>query len=151
MKKIIFILIFILVNNCNGYQPVFSSKGSNFYVNEISIKDGDKISQKLKKKFKPYELSENSKKEINLRINSSKISRSIAKNSKGDDTTFEMVINSNIKITLKDSDDLDINFQEKFVYNNQTNKFELEQYKKTIEDDLITKIFEKLIIKLRSL
>ena len=62
-----------------------------------------------------------------------------------------MVINSNIKITLKDSDDLDINFQEKFVYNNQTNKFELEQYKKTIEDDLITKIFEKLIIKLRSL
>ena len=62
-----------------------------------------------------------------------------------------MVINSNIKITLKDSDDLDINFQEKFVYNNQTNKFELEQYKKTIEDDLITKIFEKLVIKLRSL
>ena len=106
---------------------------------------------KKKKKFKPYELSENSKKEINLRINSSKISRSIAKNSKGDDTTFEMVINSNIKITLKDSDDLDINFQEKFVYNNQTNKFELEQYKKTIEDDLITKIFEKLVIKLRSL
>ena len=40
---------------------------------------------------------------------------------------------------------------ENFVYNNQTNKFELEQYKKTIEDDLITKIFEKLIIKLRSL
>ena len=49
MKKIIFILIFILVNNCNGYQPVFSSKGSNFYVNEISIKDGDKISQKKEK------------------------------------------------------------------------------------------------------
>ena len=39
--------LIILVNNCNGYQPVFSSKGSNFYVNEISIKDGDKISQKL--------------------------------------------------------------------------------------------------------
>ena len=151
MKKIIFILIFILVNNCNGYQPVFSSKETNFYINEITIKDSDRISQKLKKKFKPYELSENSKKKINLIINSSKISRSIAKNAKGDDTTFEMVINSNIKITSKDSDDLDINFQENFVYNNQTNKFELEQYKKTIEDDLITKIFEKLIIKLRSL
>ena len=32
MKKIIFILIFILVNNCNGYQPVFSSKGLIFML-----------------------------------------------------------------------------------------------------------------------
>ena len=37
MKKIIFILIFILVNNCNGYQPVFSSKDD---LNKELLKEG---------------------------------------------------------------------------------------------------------------
>ena len=36
-------------------------------------------------------------------------------------------------------------FDEKFTFKNQTNKFELEQYKRSLEDELIDKIFEKFI------
>ena len=41
-------------------------------------------------------------------------------------------------------------FDEKFTFKNQANKFELEQYKRSLENELIDKIFEKLILNLRT-
>ena len=41
------------------------------------------------------------------------------------------------------------NFNEKFSFNNQTNKFELNQYKNTIKENLIDKVFDKFILQLR--
>ena len=41
-------------------------------------------------------------------------------------------------------------FTEKFTFKNQENKFELEEYKTSLENELIDKIFEKLILNLRT-
>ena len=48
------------------------------------------------------------------------------------------------------TDNKKVKFEEKFSFNNQSNKFELEQYKKDIQNDLIDKIVEKLILNLRT-
>ena len=42
-------------------------------------------------------------------------------------------------------------FVEKFNFNNQTNKFELAQYRKITEKNLIDKIFENILNELRKL
>ena len=61
-----------------------------------------------------------------------------------------MRVITNIEIINLDTDNKKVKFEEKFSFNNQSNKFELEQYKKDIQNDLIDKIVEKLILNLRT-
>ncbi len=88
MKKIIVIFISILLTNCSGYKPIYSSKGFNFYIDEVKFSSSDRVSQKIVKKLKPYKTPSNEKQKINLEISSLKDLRTIAKDAKGNDTTF---------------------------------------------------------------
>mgnify|MGYP001183247564 FL=1 len=151
MKKIIVLFISILLTNCGGYKPIYSSKGLNFYLDEIKFSNNDRTSQKIVRKLNPYRTSSNEKQKIDLEINSSKELRTIAKDAKGNDTTFEIVIKSNIKVINESLDITNINIEERFVHNNQTNKFELKQYRKNIEDDLIDIILDKFLVKIKKL
>ena len=44
-----------------------------------------------------------------------------------------------------------INFEEKFEYNNKSNKFDLSKYEKNIKDNLISKLSYEIIKYLNSL
>ncbi len=151
MKKIIVIFISVLLTSCSGYKPIYSSKGFNFYIDEIKFSSNDRISQKIVRKLKPYRISSAGKQKVNLEINSLKELRTIAKDAKGNDTTFEIVIKSNIKAVNESSGITNIDIEERFVHNNQTNKFELKQYRKNIEDDLIDTILGKFLAKMKDL
>ncbi len=41
--------------------------------------------------------------------------------------------------------------QKKFTFNDQSNKFELNQYKKNIQNNLVDKIYQDLILILRTI
>tara|TARA_B100001093_G_scaffold417856_1_gene408926 strand:- start:847 stop:1302 length:456 start_codon:yes stop_codon:yes gene_type:complete len=150
MKKICLLVLVLFLTNCSGYKPIFSSKDVNFFIDQIIITDNDKISYKIKKKLKPYSSENTNKIKINLNINSSKEVKIIAKDNKGDALMFNLVINSSIEILSNDIVEKKYKFTEKFTFKNQANKFELEQYKRSLEDELIDKIFEKLILNLRT-
>tara|TARA_Y100000022_G_scaffold162022_1_gene145252 strand:- start:180 stop:635 length:456 start_codon:yes stop_codon:yes gene_type:complete len=151
MKKTFIFLILFVLNNCSGYEPIFSSKNINFQIDEIIVVSNDKISQKIKRKFNPYLNKNDSKKILNLEIKSSKTINIVGKDEKGDASVFEIVIVSNIKISSENLNTEEFEYTEKFNYNNQSNKFELEQYKQNIETNLINKIFEKLLTQLRTI
>ena len=150
MRKICLLILVLFLTGCSGYKPVFSTKDVNFFINQIIITDNDKISYKIKKKMKPYSSENTNKIKINLSINSSKEVKIIAKDNKGDALMFNLVINSSIEILSNDMVEKKYQFTEKFTFKNQTNKFELDQYKRSLEDELIDKIFEKLILNLRT-
>ena len=150
MKKICLLVLVLFLTNCSGYKPIFSTKDVNFFIDKIIITDNDKISYKNKKKLKPYSSENTNKIKINLNINSSKEVKIIAKDNKGDALIFNLVINSSIEILSNDIVEKKYKFTEKFTFKNQANKFELEQYKRSLEDELIDKIFEKLILNLRT-
>ncbi len=150
MKKICLLVLVLFLTNCSGYKPIFSSKDVNFFIDQIIITDNDKISYKIKKKLKPYSSENTNKIKINLNINSSKEVKIIAKDNKGDALMFNLVITSSIEILSNDIVEKKYKFTEKFTFKNQANKFELEQYKRSLEDELIDKIFEKLILNLRT-
>ena len=71
MKKNFFILIFFFISQCVGYEPIYSSKEQNFYIDTIKTEIDDKISRNIKKKLKPY-TKKNEKEKITLKINSTK-------------------------------------------------------------------------------
>ena len=150
MKKICLLVLVLFLTNCSGYKPIFSTKDVNFFIDQVIITDNDKISYKIKKKLKPYSSENTNKIKINLNINSSKEIKIIAKDNKGDALMFNLIINSSIEILSNDIIEKKYKFVEKFTFKNQANKFELEQYKRSLEDELIDKIFEKLILNLRT-
>ena len=150
MKNIILLIILISLSSCSGYKPILTSKDINFNILDIKVNENDRISNNIKKKLKIYSDQEQKENKISLEINSVKQVYAIAKDSKGDDSVYEMRVITNIEIINLDTDNKKVKFEEKFSFNNQSNKFELEQYKKDIEKDLIDKIVEKLILNLRT-
>ena len=149
MKKIIFISLIIFLSNCAGYKPIFTSDQTNFYIEKIEISDNSKHVRKLIKSLIPYSV-DNGKQSITLKLDFNKQENVIMKDAKGDPASYEIKIELNVDVIMMDGTNK-FNFKENFTFNNQSNKFELNQYKKNTETNLINKIFENLILKLRAI
>ena len=150
MKKIFIVIILLILNNCAGYKPIFSSKDVNFYIGEITIKEDNKLIRNIVKNLKPYTI-QNDKRRINLELNLDIKEAITLKDSKGNTVSEEMGIALEVKTILENNDQIKFNFSEKFTFNNQSNKFELNQYKKRMQINLVEKIYQDLIIRLGSL
>tara|TARA_B100001741_G_C16095328_1_gene388519 strand:- start:63 stop:512 length:450 start_codon:yes stop_codon:yes gene_type:complete len=149
MKKIILISLVIFLSNCAGYKPIFTSDQTNFYIEKVEISDDNKLVRKLVKNLKPYSI-DNGKQSITLKLDLNKQENVIMKDAKGDPASYEIKIKLNVDVITKDGNNK-LNFEENFTFNNQSNKFELNQYKKNTETNLINKIFENLILELRAI
>ena len=150
MKKIFIIIVLLILNNCAGYEPIFSSKDVNFYIGEITIKEDNKLIRNIVKNLKPYTI-QNDKRRINLELNLDIKEAITLKDPKGNNVSEEMGIALEVKTILENNDQIKFNFSEKFTFNNQSNKFELNQYKKRMQINLVEKIYQDLIIRLGSL
>mgnify|MGYP001262408464 CR=1 FL=1 len=141
-KKIIILLTFFIFSSC-GYTPIYSNK--NFSVNIINITKlkNDKLNFKIEKRLESFS-DKNSQKLIKLEMDSQKLITVISKDSKGDPSRYEMVVKLNLNIDYN-NENLKKTFEERFNYKTNTNKFELNQYEKEIEELLINRIIEKLI------
>ena len=149
MKKIIFISLIIFLSNCAGYKPIFTSDQTNFYIEKIEISDDSKHVRKLIKSLKPYSV-DNGKQSITLKLDLDKQENVIMKDAKGDPASYEIKIELKVDVVTMDGTNK-LNFKENFTFNNQSNKFELNQYKKNMDTNLINKIFENLILELRAI
>ena len=139
-----------LMLGCMGYQPILSTNELNFYIKNISSTSDDRILNQIVRKFTPYKKN-NGKKEISLKINSNFSEKVISKDKKGDPSVYEILIDMDVNIILPNNDNQKISFNEKITINNQTNKFEFKQYKNNLKKNAVDKIFEKVILELRSL
>lgn len=139
------IILLFLISSC-GYQPIFVGKN----INEITFKEieltGEKnINRKLisvlgiKTNSQEYSYSK-------LKINSKKNIIETSKNSKGQTDSYKMMIELVLMIENKNKGLNTKTFSESFSYNNRENKFELSEYENEVENILINKIFEELVI-----
>ena len=86
-----------------------------------------------------------------MEINALKSITIVSKDSKGDPKIYQMKIKVEVKIIENNKNVKQINFEEYFNYNNNSNKFELKQYEKNIEDNLIEKNIENLTFYISSI
>ena len=145
MKKIILILSFLLLASC-GYQPIFSSKTSNFLIEEIIYNENDKISLKIRNNLTFLSNTENYIRVIRLKLSSEKKIDISSKDSKGDPLVYKMTISTNVEIYSSNELTMQKNITKNFSYKNTENKFDLKQYEKTIENNLIETIKEDIIL-----
>ena len=139
-KKIYLVLLFsitLIINGC-GYTPIYSSKSTSFKINNIEYED-NKINQKIVKSLKSIS-NDNSSNEINLIISSSKEIKILSKDKSGKAENFELKINLNVTY-LDRVETLSM----KQNYSNFDNKFQLKEYEKIIEKQLIDGLIDNLI------
>tara|TARA_B100000768_G_C11151495_1_gene320505 strand:+ start:308 stop:769 length:462 start_codon:yes stop_codon:yes gene_type:complete len=148
MKKIkilIIMLIPFLMSSC-GYQPIFLKKDINLNVLSIKKIGNQKINTTIIKNIEILNNSNKSGKKINVEISSQDSNETISKDKKGVATKFLMSLNINIKIYDQENLLKEKSFNKEFVYNNSENKFDLNQYKKQIQSNLLNKIIEEISI-----
>ena len=141
-----FLIIFIFLLTSCGYQPLYSNK--NF--NKLSFKEieifGDKDINRnfISSTFLTQDQQNFTYEKLILKNN--KTISETSKNSKGQPESFRMTID--LQITLIDNGKTlkQKTFKEEFSYKNIENKFDLYEYEINVQNNLINKITEELII-----
>ena len=148
-KLILCLLLFFTIAACD-YKPIYSKKNTDFSIVKIEIKEKNIINFKIKNALKNNK-NKDSLKKYDLKIDGQKIISITSKDKKGDPKTYTMEIT--VKTITKSNKSLNLEkiFIENFSYNNDNNKFNLKQYERIIQDNLINKITEKITFYLSSL
>ena len=150
MKHLFFLVFLLLLTNCFGYKPIFSSSNINYNIKDVKNLTQDKVTNYIVRKLKSYK-SDDKKEDISLEISSSSNERVLSKDTKGDPIIFEMNIIVDVKLSLQGRNDKYFQFKENFSYNNRSNKFDLKLYKDNLQKNIAEKITKKIILKIRSL
>ena len=148
-KSILLILLFFILANC-GFEPIYSSKKSNFNIGEIKITSKNKFNSIIKNNLKNVSNNESQNK-FDLIINSEKKRIISSKDAKGNPQLLTMIISVEVQIIKDNVIKNQKNFTQNFSYSNNSNKFSLAQYEKDIEKNLINKIIENINTYLLSL
>ena len=148
-KSILLILLFFILANC-GFEPIYSSKKSNFNIGEIKITNKNKFNSIIKNNLKNISNNESQNK-FDLIINSEKKRIISSKDVKGNAQLLTMIISVEVQIIKHNVIKNSKNFSQNFSYLNNSNKFSLAQYEKDIEKNLINKIVENINTYLLSL
>ena len=145
MKKILILFLFF-VSAC-GYQPLYKIDKDiiNLEINEVKLIGDSEISKRIIDKL-PYKIDKNNKFLDKIIIQSTKNIIETSKNSKGQVTSYRTEINVEFKIVNKNEIIKQKIFSEDFSYNNLDNKFDLASYQDDVENNLVNKIIEELII-----
>ena len=152
INKFIFLIILISLVSC-GYEPIYTKKGSlNISINKIETKGNKNINRKIISLAKIKE-NNNESYAYNLNLNSQKNITVVAKDKSGNASVYKTTIN--VELSLKNPKNQNAivktkNFNSSFSYNNIKNKFDLQEYQKNIEQNLINRIVEEITIFLNS-
>ena len=142
IKKYTVLFFLLLLSNC-AYEPILINKNYDFSIVVEKIDGDKKINSMIINNF--YNLKGKEKK-YNLNLSSTKIKNVISKDSKGDPAIFELIINVNYSVKKNEETILINEINLKDIYNNVSDKFELENYEKNIINNLSQNISDKIII-----
>ena len=151
-KKIFTLLLFLFLSSC-GYEAIYSKKNYknyNFFISKLSFVGDRDINLRMKEKLNNYTLNEKNK-NFALKIFNSSTKEIAAKNTLGDAVTFKNTISTNIEVSINGEFKNSFVIVESFIYNNNSNRFNLKKYEKEIKNNLAETITDKLILKLSNI
>jgi hypothetical protein len=147
--KIFTLLLFLFLSSC-GYEAIYSKKNYknyNFFISKLSFIGDRDINLRMEEKLNNYTLNEKNK-NFALKIFNSSTKEIAAKNTLGDAVTFKNTISTNIEVSINGEFKNSFVIVESFIYNNNSNRFNLKRYEKEIKNNLAETITDKLILKL---
>ena len=145
VSKLTIFFLLIGLTSCS-YSPIFSEKNYNFEIDNIILIGEKEINNVIENKLKLIRNNESTnKKKYNIEIISKKNINTISKDSKGDPLKFEMIAYVEYKLTHNEISLLKKKVKKNSIYNNDSDKFELEQSEKIILKNLSESISDTII------
>ena len=138
MRNIYLLLFIIFIPNC-GFESVYSSKNFLFEIGKINFEENDRNRQ-IARSLRSIS-NKNAQKVLDIELNSNLEKRVVSKTKTGDPETFELTVSVTIKVLKKEQV-----FVSQQNYSNNDNKFQLNQYEKEIEEQLVTEIIDDILI-----
>lgn len=136
----------ILVLSACSYKPIFSEKNYNFEINKIILSGEKHINRIIKNKLDLIKRNKDQgKKKYNLLIQTDKEKLIVSKDSKGDPLKFDLIITTYYEINYGEKLLFKKEITKNNVYNNDVDKFKLEQNEKIILENISEKISENII------
>jgi hypothetical protein len=149
LKKITLLLLLCFFWSC-GYEPLYLKKSNlKQQINVITLSGDQKINKIIISSLGIKE-DKNSASGYTLILKSSKKIEVVSKDETGNPSIYRFSIIVNFSLTYDDEIIRQKEFNSSFTYNNTQSKFDLSQYQKNIELNLINEISEKIFIYLRT-
>ncbi len=145
--KFIFVICTSILLSCS-YTPIFSEKNYNFGIEVISFaKKGEKnVNRIIKNRFDLIQQVNDKKlRKYSIFVETSKTRKVVSKDSKGDPVKFELIISANYRISENEEEILARSVERKNIYDNNSDKFKLEQNEKIIIENLSKNISEIIL------
>ena len=152
MKKKIFTFLLLLFLSSCGYEATYSLKNRSIYAFSISelVLTGDRqINIKIKQLLNPYtnpKIEEEKKFILNISSNSEKIITT--KDAAGDAVKFKNEITVKVQALLNGKNATNLVIIEDFIYDNNSDTFELRTYENQIKNNLAEAAVNKILFKL---
>ena len=152
MKKKLFTFLFFLFLSSCGYEATHSLKNRGIYAFSISelVLTGDRqINLKIKQMLNPYN-NPKIEEEKNFVLNISSSSEKIitTKDAAGDAVKFKNEITVKVQVFLDKKNTSNLVIIEDFIYDNNSNTFELRAYENQIKNNLAEAAVDKILFKL---
>ena len=136
----LFILLFFL-NGC-GFKPILLGTDYDFSIKvEKSLGNKD-INSKIENKLKSLN---GIKKSFKINLNSNETKNILSKDSKGDPTILEIVINLSYVITENSKVLTSRTLTQRSTYNNIPDKFELSKSEEILKENLVENLVSDII------
>ena len=152
LKSVAIIFIFFLTTSC-GYEIMHSKKkiiNYDFSIKDITLTGDSYINLKIKQKLNNYILNQKNK-VFDVKINSTSNRTVLARNIKGDPTSFKNTIIINVKIMQKEKLKKTLQLKKELKYDNKLNKFDLNRYERELKSSLTATMMDELIFKLSNI
>jgi len=146
MKKIFLITLFLMLTNC-GYDAIYSKNNSlNVLVNKIETSGDKNINRIIVSSIKV----EKEKAGYQIELFSTKNLEVVSKDGTGNASIYRTTITVDFLLSDQAKTIKQKRFSSNFTYNNIKNKFDLKQYQKNVEINLINKITEEIFTFLKT-
>ena len=152
LKRVAIIFIFFLTTSC-GYEIMHSKKkiiNYDFSIKDITLTGDSYVNLKIKQKLNNYILNQKNK-VFDVKINSTSNRAILAKDIKGDPTSFKNTIIINVKIMQKEKLKKTLQLKKELKYDNKLNKFDLNRYERELKSSLTATMMDELIFKLSNI
>ena len=151
MKNLKYIFFFVFVLSC-GYTPIYQTNQKlNIKLDTINASGDRDINREIVKNLDKYRDSETNN-IFDLSMNSTKKEDIVAKDKKGNATSYKLTLEVNINLSNNSNNK---SFTKKFIkdmsYNSKNNKFELDQYRSNLEKNMISQTLQDINIYLKNL
>ena len=133
-----------------GYEAMYAKKSKadyTFSISKILFKGEREINVGIEEKLKNY-TSIKKKRDFKIEVKSFSEKIVLTKDAKGDPTSFKITVFVEVNIFSNDKIQSKLKLEKNLKYNNNTNKFDLNEFEKQTKKDLGKLISDKLIYKI---